>query len=133
MRVRTVRLVRRAPTNCTVPKQNSSSGNSECPRGPYSFLFRAYDFAVSVSHLAANVHRIGMNLPHSSQLVWPTMTIDNTVAAYCLLGHRLAETTFCDLFAKVRELRHIAGKCVPLEYYVTITIDNVVTLFAPIP
>lgn len=54
MRVRTVRLVRRAPTNCTVPKQNSSSGNSECPRGPYSFLFRAYDFAVSVSHLARN-------------------------------------------------------------------------------
>ncbi|CAB3245009.1 unnamed protein product [Arctia plantaginis] len=112
-RVGTVRLVRRAPTNCTVPKQNSSSGNSECPRGPYSFLFRAHDFAVSMSHLAANVHRIGMNLPHSSQLVWPTMTIDNAVVAHCLLGRRLAETTFYDLFAKVRELRATAGNLVP--------------------
>lgn len=55
-----------------------------------------------------------MNLPHSSQHVWPVMTIDNAVVAHCLVGHRLAETQFYDLFTGGRELRDIAGSCVPL-------------------
>lgn len=70
-----------------------------------------------------------MNLPHSSRHVWPLMTIDNTVVAHCLVGHRLTETTFYDLFAKVRELRETAGSRVPfLEYAVTDSLNRSVEI-----